>query len=1140
MRDRGPGDAGFALRIYERQSAEERRGSVAAACSRGEFLRASRPFATEPHDAIGPRERLDAARTSGEDVGRSERDDEGASRAPRLPADRQRGLHPRAHHGDQRKFGGERTRDRSRSRSLDRSCVPGSERRQSHDGGRDAADASDTFLRGRIPSRADSRPPARNAMRIRCHVHRAPIAEQRDVPQFLSPGYVGGDREGRDGADCALRVFDVHGDVCFASEYDVSRSSSDRSADATGALPVRGRHGRQRVHGEHAHSRYRPLRHPRPVLERHRHALHSDQERRRIQRGQVCSAMLVDRKFSLNLSDIAYGLTQERERAAAPASLFHVAGENVLGVPPLDPFVLYAQREFRPAGKIERIEVRPEELLRENLPAIFEDKWEDAYEYLFCDFFKTYEALTNERSREALTPYMEAMKENRDLLKSYGFNRPPLDEQSYAWATLLRIHVGHIFLEVTDSQTRLALFIQLFIDSHLQFVAFLRRFHSSDEQMSIEPDFYKTVPQYDRVMYQLPDLRPLLYKTDFFSYYPIPPNAPWRDLLHIFLTKATFHKCKIRNHESMTAAACIRNPALLHIIKLVMAQALMGYLGGAYRPRFATRLWLSQWLQIFAQMEIVQFRWVLMNRKKFMHMALREMSIYQVQHAKSIHAALQSCWEYDAYEAEVHDAMDTVRKKFDEQPFEDWLDSLPSELLPSSENPTPAEHKMSEMRVAEVRARLNQILELTESHLEFQRRQLMNVKLRKGSFAECCALMLRKFMRMKNPASMPDPRRRSGDPILSDEDLRKVHIVAAHAARRGDNFLEVPLLDLLGVAPEIQREFKNMYFNHEGFGESDNSLTGPLKKFMNTHPRDVAIVQRFCETVSRCQKRVLTSLSIDVMERQLNALRHSMNLTSGVPLPANTGDYYFCWCNEPLHVVVTPETPEKRAILTGSYRARYNIFTDQMFCDRSILPECNNPPMRFNLIGRVLHIGNKSYTLCVDCGALTTLDIDRWRRGPSCGRHKPGETIVYKQTGIHNELRKLDGMKELARVMRSEIAPPPNVAVTIRCEFCTEVTNRQVGRRRIYCFDDTLDSPDFRDLDVCASCFDVAMRRAHTAPHKMLYSKLHEVVVGWLTRSRDGKYLVWLIKQQAQGKEMENPDARHMINYRMPEGFKNK
>lgn len=745
-----------------------------------------------------------------------------------------------------------------------------------------------------------------------------------------------------------------------------------------------------------------------------------------------------------------------------------MAGENVLGAPVLDPFVItYTSKQYHGAPS-QTIEMKPCLLLREILPVKYPQKWIPAFNHVFCEFDDTLKAFVSGKLKEVI-PLVK-------FTQSYGFDTFPPIENHYAWATLIRVHIAHTFMYLENTQSRVSLRLQLFIDSHLQFVVFLRSYAGSLDTIDEDIRFHSTYPLFNRVLYQAPDMRPALLQSDLF-YDSGFSEVDESSALHLFIEKVLPFKCSNRNHGSMINNANLKDPSIGHIFKLLFAQMLMGYSGGHYRPRFVTRLVLSQWLMIFAQARFVDLKEFLTRRKNMAHLVTLEAFIYQLQFAMPIQLVLQQSINLSVYEEQVYESADYVRKAFDGHSDIAWLKYLPDQILPVGDNPTIAEMTRATKLMSHVREFFDGIIMPLEPFLKSKKTEYGKFMLRRSSFSPEAASQLKKKLRKIDPSSVPrDMRQIKDDPVLSPSQRMRILIIAAHSARRLDKFVEIPLLKWAGVDPRVVKALQSVF---KGANRPKNSMLKNLTDMFkpNVYPmykESLVAAHRFFEDIRRFEEHVIFSLEPMIAEMQKSALLHSMNIVGQDDIGVELGVIYLCRCDTLLSPVVESTNPKcSKSCAGGVINAKYDVVQRFIHCSKNHIDECADEAIRINMLGKVLCIRDKQYVLCVHCGVLTTLSMERWSVGPHCGYHTNQlPPSVYKDVMPKVDVHRLPSYRKYIEALRTNTPPPPNRGIVTKCSFCGMITSKDVGSTSFVMEDDTreLGPVQFRPVHVCNNC----------------------------------------------------------------------
>ena len=552
----------------------------------------------------------------------------------------------------------------------------------------------------------------------------------------------------------------------------------------------------------------------------------------------------------------------------------------------------------------------------------------------------------------------------------------------------------------------------------------------------------------------------------------------------------------------MIGETCHLLPALSHIVKLVVAQTIMGYFGGNYRTRFVTRLVMSQWIQVFAQTRYVDFVTFLKERKHFVHVSIREMLVRQLQFAPILQFVIDAFLGFDTYEKQVYVSTDTLRGQLDKPNDEEWLQCLPSRIVPVSDQPTVAEEAIARRMMHVVQDKFDGIFRTLEPILNTHRSLLKKMRLRKKPFAHGCASILKKKLKKKDPnLVLKNMAQTWPDPVLDEETRLAVNFAATYAARRGDHFFEIPILAKVGVREDILQTFLTTYTVYDGNGKADNSMLAPMEKYFDPSnfpeaKKSLVIIHRFCEDYMRVFNTVVVSLAIHVGEMQVSALRNKAQISITEPTPRDIGVIYLCRCGRLLTPKDDPSSRNKNSSISGVTDAAYDIYRGCLHCSKNVIPACKEPAIEIDLVGKALCLKDKMYAFCVICGILTSVSVKRWKHGPVCGSHCTLPEGVFNSVKTASKASQYADFELFEKLVREKIPPPPNSGRVCQCIFCDVLTSSDIGRVSMTLMDTSSSPPKEVAVHICFFC-DLFLRRRYPYYPTLTLSAVKRLYVQW-------------------------------------------
>jgi hypothetical protein len=376
-----------------------------------------------------------------------------------------------------------------------------------------------------------------------------------------------------------------------------------------------------------------------------------------------------------------------------------------------------------------------------------------------------------------------------------------------------------------------------------------------------------------------------------------------------------------------------------------------------------------------------------------------------------------------------------------------------------------------------VREFFDSIIMPVEPLLKAHKTEYGKYMLRRSSFSPEAAAQMKKKLRTLDAASIPhDTKQMHEDPTIPTQQRLIVLMLAAHSARRGDKFVELPLLRWAGVDPEVIKALQKVY---KSANRPKNSMMEKLNDMFKpqVYPQykmSLALVHRFFEDHKRFEEHIVFPLEPMIGEAQKSALMHAVNIVGCDDTDVDLGNVHICKCDNILTPVVESSNAKGIKICAGGVlNAKYDVANRHMHCNRGKIAECYESAIKINLLGKILSIRDHQYALCIYCGVLTTVSIDRWTIGPHCGQHTSQvPPNIYKDTMPRTEVHRLPSYQLYMETLRANTPPPPNRGIITKCAFCNMVTSKDIGSVSLVVYDDTkeLDPPGFKPVHVCNNC----------------------------------------------------------------------
>lgn len=148
-----------------------------------------------------------------------------------------------------------------------------------------------------------------------------------------------------------------------------------------------------------------------------------------------------------------------------------------------------------------------------------------------------------------------------------------------------------------------------------------------------------------------------------------------------------------------------------------------------------------------------------------------------------------------------------------------------------------------------------------------------------------------------------------------------------------------------------------------------------MQGLIENHPYAVRVLRAMCKMWREHQRFSVSSLSVDVTQRQMAALRDRFRIPAEHVIPEKQMCLYFCACCKTIYSSVPLAHKDMRAITSNSSGWNdvvVDFYTGHFYCRRVLKIGCQMQPLyAVPLVGRVYCVNKNYFTLCPQ---------------PSCGR----------------------------------------------------------------------------------------------------------------------------------------------------------
>lgn len=529
--------------------------------------------------------------------------------------------------------------------------------------------------------------------------------------------------------------------------------------------------------------------------------------------------------------------------------------------------------------------------------------------------------------------------------------------------------------------------------------------------------------------------------------------------VHIFMCKATNHKCMKRDFDKMLCSEMGAHPELVpFVINLLECAHLGNYPGARERPHwrwrklvrstyhtepFRLQSWCSSCNKNRRGGRTCSFCRYLHSIKMQVYLAVKEYLVFQVDLEGICATVLRAQGDWIGHERSVLRASDDLRRIMSEagrtrhpRP-EDLAHARVSmldhaDLMHDCDKPfnsrSAKTHTIAGLLLEKVAAigRKDIVANWTAPQ------QPLDILLGCDEPEDrVCAPLRRAFHKQRHLGQ------RAWRDVFDADCVRAIaRLMYATGAFRGS------LMAHLGMSPEGADMVFTLMFNLEIRDMPDNNASAVLRRLRTLNATDFLILHAtLAEYVALLSPRSF-SLGPRVHSQHMHALRLRNRVAPHRPLPDDAGTMHYCTgCQTVYAFVAQPplatnrktrddvlrdtvkqggdalalcsETGARgvkgahysipRGCLVCSRKTKYSEFekrgslgqsrwledkgnADTIRSVRQSLRICNSAPLaESSLIGRVLEVGGKLYTLCIVCGCICTFDDAN--PGPTCGHH---------------------------------------------------------------------------------------------------------------------------------------------------------
>lgn len=750
--------------------------------------------------------------------------------------------------------------------------------------------------------------------------------------------------------------------------------------------------------------------------------------------------------------------------------------------------------------------------------------------YIFCSFSRTVAFVSgNERGRALLR--RAVLDRAAELDRRYQIAVPArlANEPERCWllgAALLRVTVAYDLAYALSSRSyrpssRSAaqwhwyeLQLQLFADTHLDLHLNCDVFRQYTDEELQQP-WYRSLainalPR-DAVIHEIVG-QSLLARS-----YPHPLRALWAgelanatgslaagdiwtkvsdagssmvsSFIHVFLCKATNHKCMVRNFSKILCETFGEHESMLpFVINILEVHKLGNFPDARFRPRWRTRLAVrrSHHMDRFEM-----FSWCswcsagkrvpcpkpgcdnTVPRKKCsrhrehrcdvceffaeiepqLYIAVKEFYVFQVRCQRIVEAVQLFYSEWAPYRDTMFETADDARRALDRiyvagakitpESLRKGINKLTNDVLRAQQCNKTVQRLRKDYRVYELilrsvnHAHNGMVVCKTWTGCQQPEDYLLAPVQRRGE------LYADKRLKRMNACFAPlehlDGRR-----WCDVYTLRQVRAVAEASLELGD--ICVSLLATVGMSPQCVEVLREMICNSEMRNMPDNSVKKIFMDIYRQHPVDFHLLHYFLNCMQRQDMVRVVSLDFRTAAAQALALRRRYQIWPWQPLPPDVDSLFVCRGDRHIYTELVEGIDEttlsdllgKREdgdalylssapFARGVKGALYNHQTKRLYCSKDAsstvarkfkrdglfdTPEmfgntqqerkiansvrvaretkrrCEAPLDRISMLGHMVRIGTRAYTLCTVCAAPCQLENSRiGPSGPTCGRH---------------------------------------------------------------------------------------------------------------------------------------------------------